>query len=121
MRGFSTEDNDHPLYDLVESNVCPDRREGVKIELQDGEPFHSDFIGASKEQCKNWALEKWYQAKVKFIEPNVIAIADERSARDGFLLMSFYYPEVSQEEPTFEFDGWGPPLPQGQHLVRLQN
>ena len=22
--------------------------------------------------------------------------------------MSFYYPEVSSEEPTFEFDGWGP-------------
>ncbi|KAJ5195592.1 uncharacterized protein N7498_009030 [Penicillium cinerascens] len=83
-----------------------------KIELQDGEPFHSDLIGASKEQCQNWALEKWFQAKVKSIEPNFIAIADDRSARDGTLLMSFYCPKISQEEPTFEFDGWGPLLPE---------
>jgi hypothetical protein len=108
LREYSTEKDAPPLYYLVESNICPDKREGFRIELQDGETFNSDFINASKEQCQNWALDKWYQAKVKFIEPNVIAIADERSARDGTLLMSYYYPEVSPEEPTFEFNGWGP-------------
>ncbi|GFG09962.1 hypothetical protein IFM5058_04687 [Aspergillus udagawae] len=108
LREFSTEKDAPPLYYLVESNICPDKREGFRIELQDSETFNSDFINASKEQCQNWALDKWYQAKVKFIEPNIIAIADEQSARDGTLLMSYYYPEVSLEEPTFEFDGWGP-------------
>lgn len=95
-----------PLYYLVESNICPDDSDGFKTLLQDGEPFKSDFIGASKEQCQNWALEQY--KKYNFIEQNLIVIADQRSAQDQTLLVSFYYPEVCPEEPTLEFDDWGP-------------
>lgn len=105
MREFCTREESPPLYYLVESNICPDHKDGFKIELQDGEPFGSDFIGASKEQCQIWAQENWRE--VNFIEQNVITIVDQRSARDGTLLLSFYFPEVDPKEPTLGFDQWG--------------
>ena len=71
LREVSTEEDSPALFYLFDSNVCPDKQEGFKIELQDSEPLKSDFINAFKEQCQSWAQEKWHQ--VNFIEMNVIA------------------------------------------------
>ncbi|EEP77045.1 predicted protein [Uncinocarpus reesii 1704] len=80
--------DDVRCFYLVESNVCPASREGFKTKLQEDEYFESDFINASEEQCKSWALEKEFQ--VNFIEQDLIAIVDARSARDETILMCHY-------------------------------
>ncbi|GIJ84579.1 hypothetical protein Asppvi_003426 [Aspergillus pseudoviridinutans] len=115
LREFSTDPEDPPfLYYLVESKDCPSTREGFRTRLQDGESFESDFINASKEECQKWALDKWLQPiKFNFIEQSIIAIADERSAQDGTLLMSFYFGEDAPDEPPMEFNGYGPLPPKG--------
>ncbi|GFG23821.1 hypothetical protein IFM61606_03712 [Aspergillus udagawae] len=112
LREFSTDPDNPPLlYYLVESRDCPSTGEGFRMRLQDGESFESDFINASKEECQNWALDKWLQPiKFNFIEQSIIAIADERSPQDGTLLMSFYFGE---DEPPMEFNGYGPLPPKG--------
>lgn len=104
MREISPEENCPPIYYLVESKVCLDSRTEFKSQLQDGEPFGSEFIGASKEECQNWARSNWDD--VNFISKNIIAIADERSARDGTLLLS-YYCSIG-EDAQLELEGWGP-------------
>jgi hypothetical protein len=112
LREFSPEPQDSPCcYYLVESRVCPDSPEHFKSGLQDGEPFESDFINASKEECQNWALDKWRQpAKYNFIEQEIIAIADTRTAQDGTLLMSHYFDCPPDVFPV-EVDEHGGPLP----------
>jgi hypothetical protein len=97
------------IFYLVESNVCPSNREGFKTELTDDETFETDFIGASEQDCKEWALEKQFQ--VKFIEQNIIAIVDARSARDNTLLIQYYAEELDPPEPALEFGEFGA-LPQ---------
>lgn len=104
MREYGPQPEESPYcYYLVESRVCPDTSEGFKSGLQDGEPFESDFIIASKEECQNWALDKWsHTAKYNFIEHGIIAIADARSAQDGTLLMSFHYDCPPDLFPEYE-------------------
>lgn len=97
------------MFYLVESKDCPSTEESFRTTLEDDESFESDFINASKEQCQNWALDKWLQPhKFNFIEQSTIAIADKRSAQDGTLLMSFYSGEDSPDVPSMDFDGYGP-------------
>jgi hypothetical protein len=103
MREVSPEKDTPRVYYLVESKVCPDSSKGFKCQLQDGEPFESEFIGASQEECQNWAKRNWDD--VNFIQENIIAIADERSARDGTLLLSYYC--STAEHAQLEFEGWG--------------
>ncbi|GLI75394.1 hypothetical protein PoHVEF18_003648 [Penicillium ochrochloron] len=98
-------------YFLVESRDCPDSVEQFKSGLQDGEPFESDFINASKEECQNWALDKWRQpAKYNFMGQEIIAMADARTAQDGTLLLSYYYNCPPDVFPV-EVDEQGGPLP----------
>lgn len=93
------------IFYLVESHVCPSDREGFKTELKDDETFETDFIGASEQDCQKWALEKQFQ--VKFIEQEIIAIADARSARDDTLLIKFYARELDSPEGPLEFGEFG--------------
>ncbi|KAJ5658447.1 uncharacterized protein N7484_002096 [Penicillium longicatenatum] len=99
-REFSHKENVPPPFWLVESNVCPRDQAGFKVVLKDDEPFESDFINASKEQCQKWAQENW--DKVDGISHEDIAIADERTSRDGTLLMSSWHFD------NVDLDGWGP-------------
>lgn len=119
-REYSTDPTFPPLYYLVESKVCPNSGEGFKSKLQDCETFQSEFIGASIEECQDWAKSNWEQ--FNFIEPCVIAIADERSARDGTLLMSYYCPVVDDPE-DLEFEGWGrlPPKDDTWYNFRIEH
>lgn len=66
-----------PFY-LVESRQGP--RAEFKDELKEGETFHTDFIGASTEDCGSWALQQ--QAQNGAIETDIIALIDERSIKD---------------------------------------
>lgn len=78
---------------LVESHADPSSWESFKLELKDDDTFETDFISASEQDWKKWALEM--QSKHLFIEQNIIAIADARSASDGTLLMQHYVGEES--------------------------
>lgn len=60
----------------------------LKMELKKDEPFETEFIGASVEDCRKWAMEMQY--RVNYIEQDHIAILDERGIRDGTVLMSCY-------------------------------
>ncbi|KAF4631517.1 hypothetical protein G7Y89_g6618 [Cudoniella acicularis] len=76
------------IFYLVETHTCPSRSKEFKQELEDDETFETEFIGASEQDCQKWALEKQYQ--VNFIEQNIIAIADARSARDSTISIQSY-------------------------------
>ena len=60
----------------------------LKEVLAENESFETDFIGASEQDCREWALEK--QFLVNWIEQDIIAIADKRSASDGTLSIQNY-------------------------------
>ena len=93
------------IFYLVESHVCPSDREGFKTELKDDETFETDFIGASEQDCQKWVLEKSFQ--VNFIDQDILAIADARSARDDTLLIQYYAREMDPPEPFLEFPEFG--------------
>jgi hypothetical protein len=93
------------IFYLVESHVCPSNGDGFKLELKDDETFETDFIGASEQDCQKWAQEKQFQ--VNFIEQDIIAIADARSARDDTLLMQYYARELDSPEGPLEFEEFG--------------
>lgn len=95
--------DDPGFFYLVESNVLPVDRSGYKTSLQEGETFETDFIGASLEDCQKWALEKQYQ--VNFIEDNLIAVMDARSAQDKTVLVSHYVPP--SDLSPWMFPGFG--------------
>ncbi|KAF1990256.1 hypothetical protein K402DRAFT_389883 [Aulographum hederae CBS 113979] len=94
------------VFYLVESRICPDTREGFKQSLQENETFSTDFIGASNEDCQQWALEK--QFKVNFIEQDIIAIADARSAQDSTILIQNFPRSTGLEREPDENPGFGP-------------
>jgi hypothetical protein len=73
---------------LTESRECPSEADNMKRELADNEPFSSPFIGASNEECQKFLLD--YQDIALFLEPNIIGIADARTAVDGTILVQWY-------------------------------
>jgi hypothetical protein len=93
------------LFYLIESKTYPNKREVFRKELKDDETFESEFIGASEEECQKWALEKQFQ--VKFLDQDIIAIADARSAKDDTLLIQYYARDMDPPEPYLEFPGFG--------------
>jgi hypothetical protein len=70
--------------------------------LGDNETFETDFIGASEEDCQQWVQENAPQTN--FITPDLIAIADARSAKDGTILLQAYQDELPLDEEEFEGD-----------------
>lgn len=92
------------LFWLVESRAGPSSNydQPFKVELTEDESFETDFIGASLQDCQNWLIEQ--QRKHNFIEQNILAIVDARSAQDGTILMSHFYPKM---DPPLEFGRYG--------------
>ena len=70
--------------------------------MGDNETFETDFIGASAEDCQQWAQANAPQ--VKFMAPDLITIADARSAQDGTILIQVYQAEVPPYEDEREED-----------------
>ena len=70
--------------------------------MGDNKTFETDFIGASEEDCQQWVQENAPQ--VKFIVPDLIAIADARSAKDGTILIQVYQHEAPPDEEELEED-----------------
>jgi hypothetical protein len=69
------------------------------------ETFETDFIGASDVDCQQWAQEK--AAGVNFIVPELITIADARTAKDHTILIQSYQPEAPPETDDLELP-WPP-------------
>ena len=92
----------NPAFYLVESRVRPTSSEGFKTGLGDNETFETDFIGASEEDCQQWVQENAPQ--VNFIVPDLIAIADARSAKDGTILIQVYQNVLPMDKEEFEGD-----------------
>lgn len=84
---------------LIESRDCPSDRSGFKTELVNDEAFKTEFVGASEQDCQNWALEK--QRETLFIEPNIIAIANARTAKNGTILMQWYHQGEGEDIPPY--------------------
>lgn len=76
-------------FALVESKVCPSDRSRLKQQFAEGETLDNAFAGGSVKDCQDWLLA--HHDTVKFIEPNIIGVADARTAKDGTILMSWYY------------------------------
>lgn len=94
--------SDPGAFYLVGSNVLPPNRSELKTSFQEGETFETDFIGASLEDCQAWAQEA--QSQVYFIEYDLIAVLDARSAQDKTVLMSHYVqpdPGTPERFPPF--------------------
>ncbi|KAF2275746.1 uncharacterized protein EI97DRAFT_434150 [Westerdykella ornata] len=91
------------LY-LVQSRNLPNDRSGFKMLLNEGEDFETEFIGASPEECQKWTREKSVQ--VDFIHQYVLVIADERTSRDGTILVQWFNEDLGDEEPL-EFPPYG--------------
>lgn len=84
------------LFYLVESRNGPRDSQPFKMELANNESFETDFIGASEQDCREWALEQQFQNNM--IEQDIIAIADQRSASDDALSIQFY-----RRNPGYDF------------------
>jgi hypothetical protein len=83
--------------------VFPATRQGFKKELKEDESFESEFIGATVQECRDWLLGHQYQHN--FVEQDLIAIVDARSATDGTILMSAYVRDL--EGVILEFGEYG--------------
>ncbi|KAF2272144.1 uncharacterized protein EI97DRAFT_386432 [Westerdykella ornata] len=89
---------------LVQSHNLPKDKSGFKTDLKEGEDFETEFIGTSLQNCQKWTLEKQFQ--VNFIQQNFPAIADERTSRDGTILMQCYKKDLG-EDGELEFPPYG--------------
>lgn len=81
-------DNAREFY-LIESRGAMDNGEMPREELKEDGDFKSDFIGTSVKECQTWALEQ--QKRHNYFEQDIIAVIDERSARDETILMLAYF------------------------------
>ncbi|KAF2674986.1 hypothetical protein BT63DRAFT_420229 [Microthyrium microscopicum] len=63
-----------PIYSLVQSNARPTHKEEFKQETDPIEPFETDFMGSSVQDCRDWTLEN--QKAVNFLMTDLIAIVD---------------------------------------------
>jgi hypothetical protein len=75
------------------------------MSLKDDEPFETDFIGASEEDCQQWVQEN--APKTNFIVPDLIGIADARSAKDGTILIQALQPDLPPYEEEYGFPPFG--------------
>lgn len=76
--------------------------------MKDTDTLTSEFIGVSEEECKEWVLR--HETKNAWIEWNLLVIADERSARDGTVLLAKYVREpmvLGPEDPGTPFPSQG--------------
>ncbi len=76
----------------MQSREFPAEADWFKETLADGEPFESDFIGASAADCTAWALE--HQVQHNQIDQDKVAIVDARSAEDETIELRFYVRDV---------------------------
>ncbi|KAI1264705.1 hypothetical protein F5Y18DRAFT_77182 [Xylariaceae sp. FL1019] len=68
----------------------------LRDNLDEGEEFHTDFIGASVEECGAWLLDR--QAENKSLDQNCMVIADARSAQDETVTFWKYVPDYQAPE-----------------------
>jgi hypothetical protein len=94
-----------PVFSLVLSNAQPTSEQEFKQDLGENETFETDFMGSSIKDCQNWALEN--QQAVNFLETDLIAVVDARSAKDETILLTHYTRDSGIDEPEYEDDEFG--------------
>ncbi|KAF2871422.1 hypothetical protein BDV95DRAFT_618837 [Massariosphaeria phaeospora] len=99
---------------LVESQDFPKHNRAFKESLKANEDFETEFVGASEQECRNWARE--HQKHGEFIEHNIVAIADSRTAKDSTISLPVY-----KEHDQCKFEGYGilPPTPNAWYDWRV--
>jgi hypothetical protein len=80
-----------PCY-LVESRKMVGREDKLRDELCEHDVITSEFIGASVQECRDWAMKAW-ENRNGYISTEYFFIADERSGKDDTLFMQFWPPE----------------------------
>ena len=95
------------MFRLVGSSKSPSDDQEFKQALADNENFATDFIGASEQECRQWALENQFQSNQ--IDRDFFAIADKQSTSDDTLSLQYY-----NRGSGFEFGRFGI-LPQKQN------
>ncbi|ETS86902.1 hypothetical protein PFICI_00730 [Pestalotiopsis fici W106-1] len=79
--------------------------------IEDGATVETDFIGASEQECQSWALEQ--MNRLPNVNDGMIAIADERTAKDDTILLQLYNSSSGDLTPEgegdygLEFEGYG--------------
>lgn len=91
-----------PVFWIVQGRSCPDEenafKAAMKEELQAGEPFESEFIGASEDECIKWLADLGYHCT---LDSSIFGIADAQSAEDETVLMKCFVqalPPLTKEE-----------------------
>ncbi|ETS83890.1 hypothetical protein PFICI_05766 [Pestalotiopsis fici W106-1] len=102
------------LYVLAQYRNPDQARQNSLVELKDGETFENDFIGAHETDCQSWAREQI--ALDKSLDAELIAIADQRSARDKTIMMQFF-----NKKPGIDFPPYGilPPEEEAWYSFRI--
>lgn len=75
---------------LVERRANATNGTHLRRSLGDEEKLGTEFVGASKQDCQSWALQR--QAHDKALIGGLIAVVDERSLEDDTVLMMDYNP-----------------------------
>ncbi|KAJ9663319.1 hypothetical protein H2198_000836 [Neophaeococcomyces mojaviensis] len=85
------------MFQLVESRDGPGEHQPCRTVLTENESFETDFIGASEQDCREWALQRQFQNKT--FEQDLIAIVDQQSALDETISLQCYKREPGIELP----------------------
>lgn len=90
-----------PVFWLMESKSTTEGQE-LREQIKDKDDFQSDFTGASAAECQRAALEHVKHDGMP--SRNLLAIADDRTARDGTILLQYHEPSDRSEQ---EYEGFG--------------
>ncbi|KAF2149145.1 hypothetical protein K461DRAFT_324551 [Myriangium duriaei CBS 260.36] len=70
---------------LVDSQAGPPLDRTFRNKLGEDEVFHTDFIGASHQDCQGWMLD--HQKEVSWMNHNFFVLLDARSADDNTVVV----------------------------------
>ncbi|KAI4596882.1 hypothetical protein KJ359_004791 [Pestalotiopsis sp. 9143b] len=90
---------DIDLFVLAQYRHPEQGQEKRLVELKEDETFETDFIGASDIDCQSWAREQI--PLDKSLDAELIAIVDERSARDKTIVMQFFNKKSGMDFPPY--------------------
>lgn len=78
----------YTTFYVVESKVPLSNSRNFKTAIDANTPIETDFINDSQEECRAWILKHYKQDS--HIDRDVITIVDERTAKDGSILIQTY-------------------------------
>ncbi|KAI1860811.1 uncharacterized protein JN550_011273 [Neoarthrinium moseri] len=89
------------FFALAESREGPAENGIFKNKTREGATVETDFIGAPEQDCRVWGQEQMQRWNT--IDKGLLAIADQRTARDETISLQFF----NEDSDDLEFDGYG--------------